>query len=80
MTDSQENLTQIYGWLCFALFLFYVFGVFGHQVLNFFKSLWKGVYEVRINISQHFFVVQMCETLIYPICDVSESKSTAKWF
>ena len=59
MTDSQENLTQIYGWVCFALLILYIIGIFGHRVWTFVLSLWKGVYEVRDGSLCHLGVLNL---------------------
>lgn len=45
MTDSQEELTRMYGWTCLVLLIVYIVGVLGEGIVKSVLSLWKGVYK-----------------------------------
>lgn len=44
MGDSQEQLTDIYGWTAAAFLIGYVTIFFGSAIMNYLKSWWRGVY------------------------------------
>lgn len=52
MTDSQEQLSRIYGWTCVVLLILYIVVVLGQRTLRAVISLVSGVYEPR-GCNQH---------------------------
>jgi hypothetical protein len=44
MSDSQEELTRVYGWTAVAFVVGYVTIFFGGSIAKYLKSWWRGVY------------------------------------